>query len=122
METKGIRIFAETLILPLASSTHRVEAMVRECTHAAGTNRGEESRSWYIMLRSVFNTKINEIAFTAREDKVFRGNHHWGPGKEGKREVRSEIGKKNTENLSKNPRRQKSTTFKEMSVSRLLLI
>ena len=81
METKGIRIFAETLILPLASSTHRVEAMVRECTHAAGTNRGEESRSWYIMLRSVFNTKINEIAFAAREDKVFRGNQHLGPGK-----------------------------------------
>ena len=68
--------------------------MVRECTHSAGKNRGEESRSWYIMLRSVFNTKINEIVFAAIEDKVFRGNKHMGPGKERKREVRSDEAKK----------------------------
>ena len=105
MGTKTIRIYAETQILPLVSSTHRVEAMVRECTHSAGKNRGEESRSWYIMLRSVFNTKINEIVFAAIEDKVFRGNKHMGPGKERKREVRSDEAKKKHEgNVKKSDR------------------
>ena len=60
--TKALRHFAETRILPLASSTHRVEAMVRECSHVASTDRGEQARSHYIFLRSVMSSKINDIA------------------------------------------------------------
>jgi hypothetical protein len=35
--TIELRRYVEAKILPLASSTHRVEAMVRECSHCVST-------------------------------------------------------------------------------------
>jgi hypothetical protein len=48
--TVELRRYVEAKILPLASSTHRVEAMVQEwCSHCASTDQGESSRSHYIL-------------------------------------------------------------------------
>ena len=67
-KTRLLREYAQKFILPLASSTHRVEAMVRECSHVAATNRGEESRSDFIMTRSVFQTVIGESGTEVEND------------------------------------------------------
>jgi hypothetical protein len=87
--TAALRVYAKERILPLASSTHRVEAMVRECSHVAATDRGEDARSHYIFLRSALNSAINDIAAKDREDRPLRANGSMGPGLQGQREVRS---------------------------------
>jgi hypothetical protein len=87
IELKG---YVEAKILPLASSTHRVEAMVRECSHCASTDRGESTRSHYILQRSVLNSKINEISAKEREGRVLHANASTGSGLQGERELRSE--------------------------------
>jgi hypothetical protein len=93
-ETADLREYSESKILPLASSTHRVEAMVRECSHCAATNRGEASRSHYIFQRSVLNTKMNDISAQDRIGRVLRANGSTGPGVQGEREIRSEEAKR----------------------------
>jgi len=85
---KELREYARDRILPLASSTHRVEAMVRECSHVSATNRGEASRSNYIFLRSIYNTWINREATKTREGRELKGNGSMGGGKKGERQVR----------------------------------
>jgi hypothetical protein len=67
--TIELRRYIKAKILPLASSTHRVEAMVRECSHCASTDRGESTRSHYILQRSVLNSKINEMSAKGREGR-----------------------------------------------------
>jgi hypothetical protein len=93
-ETADLREFAEGKILPLASSTHRVEAMVRECLHCAATNRGEASRSHYIFQRLVLNTTINNISAQDRIEQVLRANESMGPGIQGEEEIQSEEAKR----------------------------
>jgi hypothetical protein len=88
--TIELRRYVEAKILPLASSTHRVEAMVRECSHCASTDRGESTRSHYILQRSVLNSKINEISAKDREGRVLHANASTGSGLQGERELRSE--------------------------------
>jgi hypothetical protein len=85
-----LRRYVEAKILPLVSSTDRVEAMVRECSHCASTDRGESSRSHYILQRSVLNSKINEIsAKDHREGRVLHANASTGSGLQGERNLRS---------------------------------
>jgi hypothetical protein len=86
-ETANLQEFAQGKILPLASSTHRVEAMVRECSHCAATNRGEASRSHRIFQRLVLNTTINDISAQDRIEQVFQANGSTGPGVQGERET-----------------------------------
>jgi hypothetical protein len=75
----------EAKILPLASSTHRVKAMVRECSHCASTDQGKSSRSHYVLQRSVLNSKINEISAKDREGRVLHANASTGSGLQGER-------------------------------------
>lgn len=89
-DTAPLRKYAKERILPLASSTHRVEAMVRECSHVASTNRGEDARSNYIFLRSIMNSVINDIAAMGKENRVLRANGSMHAGVQGQRVVRSE--------------------------------
>mmetsp|Transcript_4106 Transcript_4106/g.4761 ORF Transcript_4106/g.4761 Transcript_4106/m.4761 type:complete len:83 (-) Transcript_4106:565-813(-) len=74
-------------------------------TRCGNKPRRGESKLVYHALFCVYNTKINEIAFAPREDKILRANEHMGPGKEGSRAVRSDVAKKrhggNIENLEK---------------------
>jgi hypothetical protein len=70
--TVGLRECSESHILPLASSGHRVEAMVRECSLVSDTARGEANRSHLILQPSVLASKINDIAAKSREGRVIR--------------------------------------------------
>jgi hypothetical protein len=85
--TVELRRYVEAKILPLASSTHRVEAMVRECSHCASTDQGESSRSHYILQQSVLNSKINEISAKDREGRVLHANASTGSGLQGERNL-----------------------------------
>jgi hypothetical protein len=93
-ETEDLRDYAKEKVLPLASSTHRVEAMVRECSHSAATNRGETQRSHYIFQRSVLSSAINELAANDRKDRELRANASMGAGKQGSRNIRSDEAKR----------------------------
>lgn len=54
-------IYARINILPVASSTHRTEFYVRECSHAASaSNRGEGARSNFVLQRSITTSKIRK--------------------------------------------------------------
>jgi len=88
--TIGLREYSESHILPLASSGHRVEAMVRECSLVSDTARGEANRSHLILQRSVLASKINDIAAKSREGRVLHANASIGSGIQGERVVRSE--------------------------------
>ena len=75
-------------ILPLASSGHRAEGMVRECSLVSDTARGEANRSHLILQRSVLASKINDIAAKSREGRVLHANASTGSGIQGERVVR----------------------------------
>jgi hypothetical protein len=87
--TIELRRYVKAKILPLASSTHRVEAMVRERSHCASTDRGESTRSHYIFQRSVLNSKTNEMSAKGRVGRVLHANASTGSGLQGERELRS---------------------------------
>jgi hypothetical protein len=109
-ETKDLRDYAKEKVLPLASSTHRVEAMVRECSHCAATNRGETQRSHYIFQRSVLSSAINEMAANDRKDRVLRANGSMDAGIQGSRKIRSEEAKKKHGGETENPKKIRHRT------------
>ncbi len=88
--TIELRGCVEAKISPLASSTHRVEAMVRECSHCASTDRGESTGSHCTLQRAVLNSKINETSAKEREGRVLHAKARTGSGLQGERELRSE--------------------------------
>ena len=88
--TIGLREYSELHILPLASSGHRVEAMVRESFLVSDTARGEANRSHLIIQRSVLASKINDIAAKSREGRALHANASTGSGIQGERVVRLE--------------------------------
>ena len=56
-----LRLRVESQVLPLMSTTHRVEAVVREASlAAAAANRGEDARSQVVMERSMFFLRVKE--------------------------------------------------------------
>jgi hypothetical protein len=71
--TVGLGECSESHILPLASSGHRVEAMVRECSLLSDTARGKANRSHLILQRSVLASKINDIPTKSWEGGVAVG-------------------------------------------------
>jgi hypothetical protein len=80
---------AKTSILPLASSTHRVEAQVRECSLVSSTNRGEVKRSDYIIQRSTNTSSINREANKTREGRTLHANASVTAGMQGQRQTKS---------------------------------
>mgnify|MGYP006965230816 CR=1 FL=1 len=84
-----MRSDAENTILPLASSTHRVEAQVRECSLVSSTNRGEVKRSDYIIQRSTNTSSINRQANKTREGRVLHANASVTAGVPGQRQMQS---------------------------------
>lgn len=91
---KKLQSFTRSRILPLASSTHKTEAMVRECSLVSATNCGEGKRSNYVFLRSVNNTYINRIARETREGRTLHANASMKAGKQGERDLVSSQAKK----------------------------
>ena len=56
-----LRARVESQVLPLMSTTHRVEAVVREASlAAAAANRGEDARSQVVMERSMYYLRVKE--------------------------------------------------------------
>ena len=82
--------YLESHILPLASSGHRAEGMVRECSLVSDTARGEANRSNLILQRSVLASKSNDIVARSREGRVLHADASTGSGIQGERVVRLE--------------------------------
>jgi hypothetical protein len=86
--------FCKAYVLPHASSTHRVEACIREASHVASTGRSEEMRSAMVVQRSVGNTQVNRKVQEESRGRELHGNQHMTQGKQGQRECKSENSKK----------------------------
>ena len=86
---QAMKADAQTSILPLASSTHRVEAQVRECSLVSSTNRGEVKRSDYIIQRSTNTSFINREANKTREGRILHANASVTAGMQGQRQTQS---------------------------------
>ena len=85
----AMRSDAENTIIPLASSTHRVEAQVRECSLVASTNRGEDRRSDYIFQRSSNTRAVNQEARSTRRGRRLHANGSMCGGVQGQRQTSS---------------------------------
>lgn len=85
----AMRNDAEATIIPLASSTHRVEAQVRECSLVASTNRGEDRRSDYIFQRSSNTRAVNQEARSTRRGRCLHANGSIRGGVQGQRQTSS---------------------------------
>jgi hypothetical protein len=89
-----LRIYCERNVLPHASSTHRVEACIREASHCSSTGRSEEDRSAFALQRSVANTAVNIQAKKEAASRELRGNQHISSGKVGERKHISQTSKR----------------------------
>ena len=93
-DVQRLKSFAQSRILPLASSIHKTKGMVRDCSHVSSTNIGEEGRSNYIFLRSINTYHVNSIAKKTREGHELHGNVSTKDGTKDERELGSVQAKK----------------------------
>jgi hypothetical protein len=68
--------FCKAYILPRASSTHRLEACIREASHCASTGRSEEMRSAFVVQRSVAGSDIKHQVQAEACDRSLHANQH----------------------------------------------
>jgi hypothetical protein len=91
----SFREYAQSAILPVMNSTHRVEFGVREASLCAMQMRNEAGRSAYAFVRSCVGKRTNynvNVEMKACERR--RSNQHVGAGAKGERIVKSKIAKR----------------------------
>jgi hypothetical protein len=76
-----LRIHCERNVLPHASSTHRVEACIREESQCSSTGRSKEDCSAFALQRYVANSAVNIQAKKEAASRELRGNQHILGGK-----------------------------------------
>jgi hypothetical protein len=81
-------------IVPCMSSTHRVEAQVREANLVATTGRDPNMRSAMALIRSTVDKAANQATNDEHRRRVRKGNQHMGGGKQGGRELISSLAKR----------------------------
>jgi hypothetical protein len=97
-ENEGLRLLAvwcKVNLVPNMSSTHRVEAQVREASLVGISGRDPCMRSAIALLRSTVDKAANKA--TVQEHKrhnIRRGNQHMSGGVQGQRQVLSSLAKR----------------------------
>jgi hypothetical protein len=89
------REYAQTAILPVMNSTHRVEFGVREASLCAMKLRHEGGRSAYAFIRSCVGKRTNynvNVEMKANEQR--RNNQHVEAGAKGQRSLKSRVDKR----------------------------
>jgi hypothetical protein len=77
-------IHCEQNVLPHASSTHCVEACLREASHCSSTGRNEKDRSTFALQEwSIVNSAVNILAKKEAASRELRTNQHVSGGKMG---------------------------------------
>ena len=93
-EVKRLAKWCKRHIVPHMSSTHRVEACIREASLCAPSGRTEDLRSAMVLLRSTLNSTVNRLTREECEEKVRRGNAHMDAGVKGECKLISDASKR----------------------------